>query len=418
MKIKNIGLSLAVTFALGLGICGCGSSSDTSSTATETGTIVDAPVNGLYYTTATQSGYTNDKGEFKYVAGETVEFRLGNLSLGTAPAGSLITPYTLGDSNTTNPSDKTTNIAMLLQSFDGNRSDTSTLDLSKLKDYKFTDVNLSATTDGMARKLNDILIAGDFANKYADGNTTAINATTANSIMKSFVQENSTKYDHKFTTSYLSGKTFFIPALWAEKGEQGEKTIVKMTFTDSKVSFYGYDNDPDDINQSYTIIDGTINIPYVNVTLTATSIDDEGVSLVSFETAGQATKAYFDKETAQNALLSQTKKFTDEYIAGRTVYAKYQGKTDVETLTIPTTKISFTDENQDPAVTLEGYGTDKGNVYRVVDGKVYQYTVEGGHYNDGINIFTITSVDDDKITCSAEIPNETTTAYLYFKNPN
>ena len=85
IKIKKLGLSLAVVSAISLGFTGCGGNSSNSSSSddTQTGAFVDAPVYGLHYTTATQNGYTNEKGEFKYKDGETCTFTLGNLSLGT-----------------------------------------------------------------------------------------------------------------------------------------------------------------------------------------------------------------------------------------------------------------------------------------------------------------------------------------------
>jgi hypothetical protein len=219
MKLKNIGLSLAVVSALGLGFTGCGSSSsDTPVTTTETGTFVDAPVQGLKYTTATQSGYTNDKGEFKYVAGETVEFKLGNLSLGTKAGSTLMTPYTLGDSNTTNPSAKTTNIAMLLQSLDGNRSNGNILDLSKLKDFVFSDINLTSTANDMENTVipsivSNITSHASFGASFLDSNTTVISATNAINAMKSFVEaeQNSRTISvaNGFGAKWLDGRTIY-----------------------------------------------------------------------------------------------------------------------------------------------------------------------------------------------------------------
>ena len=55
--------------------CGGGSGS-ASSTGTSTGIFADAPVQGLGYKTATQSGFTDAQGQFKYKTGETVEFKL------------------------------------------------------------------------------------------------------------------------------------------------------------------------------------------------------------------------------------------------------------------------------------------------------------------------------------------------------
>ena len=94
-KIKSAGLSLVVISTLGFVGCGGGGGSSTPTDDTQIGTFVDAPVKGLKYVTTTQNGFTNDKGEFKYKAGEKVEFKLGNLSLGKVEAGGLITPYTI-----------------------------------------------------------------------------------------------------------------------------------------------------------------------------------------------------------------------------------------------------------------------------------------------------------------------------------
>ena len=198
MKLKNIGLSLAVISALGLGITGCGSSSsDTPGATTETGIFVDAPVQGLKYITATQSGYTNGKGEFKYVAGETIEFKLGNLSLGNKVGSTLMTPYTLGDSNTTSPSTKTTNIAMLLQTLDANRSNGNILDLSKLKDFIFSNIDLTSSVNDMENTIIPNIVSAvtshaNFGANFLDINTTVVSATSANSNMKISVLESIT----------------------------------------------------------------------------------------------------------------------------------------------------------------------------------------------------------------------------------
>ncbi|MEE3170609.1 MAG: organic solvent ABC transporter permease [Pseudomonadota bacterium] len=49
-------------------------------------------VSGLGYQTASQSGTTTDSGEFRYYPGETVEFRVGDLSLAQGvPAGQYVT---------------------------------------------------------------------------------------------------------------------------------------------------------------------------------------------------------------------------------------------------------------------------------------------------------------------------------------
>lgn len=63
-------------------------------TSVKTGVFIDAPVKGLTYKTATQSGVTNDKGEFNYITGETVTFSLDGVELGSGKAQAKL-PVTL-----------------------------------------------------------------------------------------------------------------------------------------------------------------------------------------------------------------------------------------------------------------------------------------------------------------------------------
>ena len=98
--LKQIGMGLVVISTLTMTGCGDSDDSDTGggdTSTTQTGTFVDAPVMGLHYKTATQDGYTDAKGTFKYKSGEKVEFLLGNLSLGKVEAGATISPYTLAN---------------------------------------------------------------------------------------------------------------------------------------------------------------------------------------------------------------------------------------------------------------------------------------------------------------------------------
>jgi len=183
---KNIMLSTAVVVSLGL--TGCGSSGGGNSA--QTGVFADAPVEGLSYKTATQSGFTDAQGHFKYQDGETVEFKLGTLSLGKGKAGAFVTPYTISDNNTT-----ATNIAMVLQNFDGNRSNTQVLNLSKLKDFNFSandttrDINLSANPSDLQSKLNDLLATPSFQENIDDNNHDLITETEVKQNMDNFIQE-------------------------------------------------------------------------------------------------------------------------------------------------------------------------------------------------------------------------------------
>ncbi|WP_020558686.1 PKD domain-containing protein [Thiofilum flexile] len=62
-----------------------------------TGKFIASPqgVSGLSYKTATQSGMTNTAGEFKYLAGESISFKVGGIELGQATAQAQLSPFDL-----------------------------------------------------------------------------------------------------------------------------------------------------------------------------------------------------------------------------------------------------------------------------------------------------------------------------------
>lgn len=100
------------------------SSSVSSSAASSTGLTVTgifgaSPVEGLAYTTATQSGMTNAIGEFSFVDGETVVFSIGDIDLPSVAAELKVTAFTLaGSTHTENVI--AVNVSRLLQTLDTN----------------------------------------------------------------------------------------------------------------------------------------------------------------------------------------------------------------------------------------------------------------------------------------------------------
>ena len=99
------------------------------SDSVSTGRFIDAPVSGIRYKTETQDGLTNQKGEFKYLSGETVTFYLGNIALGeNTKTQTMMTPITVtGGTGTNNIPAVAVNIARVLQSIDNNLDPTSTI---------------------------------------------------------------------------------------------------------------------------------------------------------------------------------------------------------------------------------------------------------------------------------------------------
>ncbi|MGD8171605.1 hypothetical protein ACQEXU_08115 [Vibrio sp. TRT 21S02] len=95
---------------------GTGTGTDSGSTPPTTpaaqkqiGIFTDSAVANLAYKTASTEGFTNQNGEFQYLPGETVEFFIGDLSLGRTEAVAVVTPIELP---------APLKISQLLQSFD------------------------------------------------------------------------------------------------------------------------------------------------------------------------------------------------------------------------------------------------------------------------------------------------------------
>jgi hypothetical protein len=296
-RFKALVLSCVATVVF----VGCGGGSDSTTTTAPvvaTGTFVDAPVQGLKYVTATQNGYTDANGTYKYVAGEQVEFFLGNLSLGKVTASTLTTPYTMaGDTNISAPSDKAKNIAMLLQNFDANRSDSAVLDLSKLKDHDFSDVNLSIASSAMETKITALLGSLGI---LIDSNITLINAATASTAMKTYVAEATLKYNAKFTAEYLSGKTFYPVEFW-------DSWVTMKDVFNSNGTWSHYNSPDGNFTELYEVTtDGRIKVTTSDVMnpvfyLTIKTVTDEYIEVTSSVSANYGY-FYFDKAKADAKL--------------------------------------------------------------------------------------------------------------------
>lgn len=113
-----------IGFCLAALLSACGGGSDSSPTTVDsapvsvlTGTFVDSPVSGIKYATATQSGKTNSKGEFLYVAGENITFSIGSVQLPAVAANATVTPLQIAKTSDLNDQ-VVSNILVLLQSLD------------------------------------------------------------------------------------------------------------------------------------------------------------------------------------------------------------------------------------------------------------------------------------------------------------
>jgi hypothetical protein len=109
--------------------------------------VFAGPVAGLSYETATLSGLTNARGEFKYKQGETVTFSVGGIALGSVAGAAKISPFSLlplatppatelalrmelGNRKDVTDFDRAANIAFLLVSLDLDANPDNGLDLT------------------------------------------------------------------------------------------------------------------------------------------------------------------------------------------------------------------------------------------------------------------------------------------------
>ena len=319
MKVLSTVALTALSIVLFSGCGGGGDSTTPPAAATLTGTFVDAPVQGLSYKTATQSGFTDANGQFIYVAGEEVELKLGNLSLGKGTAGALITPYTICDNN-----DTATNVALLLQNFDVNRSNTGVLDLSKLKDYDFSDVNLSIAPSVMeteiARLSTAIQAHASFGPSFLDANTTLIDAATVKTTMDTYIAENSTAYDMQFTQAYLNNTVFYKSSV--EYPQYMNKYVNGDIFFAGDTGTLGWDSTFDTPSNTYTLVDGVINASFGSgATFEITEVTNTYLLVTgTLGTDIREEKWYLSKKVAVEDTITVLSGFGNLWIESNTMY--------------------------------------------------------------------------------------------------
>lgn len=422
MQIKNSLRILALSIVASTFFVGCGGGSDSSSNPPAeptalTGTFIDAPVQGLSYKTPTQSGFTDASGHFKYEAGETIEFKLGNLLLGKGVAGALVTPYTISDNNNT-----ATNIALLLQNFDNNRTD-NILNISALKDYNLSNFNISDTNANLESRLTTLLATGEFQTLRGGTAFGLLDSGIVKNSMDSFLANNSVKYDKKFTQAFLDHTVVYRTS--------SEYPQYKNKFIDGKIYFAGDDANGqgwdstfsnDGINSTYTLQDGIIHTSFSdghNPTYEITEVTDNYLLVTGrLGSDSRVETWYTSKEAAENAYLN-TNGFNEAYLRGKTFYQTYVGEAGITTYAFSNT-VTFTDKNSDSSTfnqELTGFQAGDG-VLVVKDGKLYEFTYDSVNgvdvYNNGINIYTITSIDKTKIVTSVLVPESGYTANWYF----
>lgn len=120
-----------------------------------TGVFIDSPVEGLTYTTESQSGTTNKLGEFKYIEGESITFSIGDLTFPEVNAESKVTPADLAvgsdDWNAT-----AVNIARLLQSLDSDSNTANGIEILSIAAQSTAKLDFDVSVSSFAENTNVI----------------------------------------------------------------------------------------------------------------------------------------------------------------------------------------------------------------------------------------------------------------------
>jgi len=82
-----------------------------------TGVFLDSAVEGINFSTASQSGKTNEQGEFTFLVDENITFSIGGIELPTIPAALYLTPLSVFDTDDINQTE-VVNLLRLLQTLD------------------------------------------------------------------------------------------------------------------------------------------------------------------------------------------------------------------------------------------------------------------------------------------------------------
>jgi len=311
-------MALAIVGLIG---CGGGSSSDTTAVeTTNTGTFVDAPVKGITYLAKPSgiSGVTGDNGEFKYKTGDVLEFKIGETTLGTSKAKSIITPYDVAEDNTT----LATNIAYLLQNLDEDGNISNGIQLKAIN----AEVNLSDEnniTNTITNIIGEVKIDKDKAKE---------------NMIEYLKQEAIMTPDTGFIKEALVGKTYIVVhKYWGDEEleKYGWVDDVNITFTNDKVIFNfetTYLSEDDATTQKYDLNitdDGKWYVPDEGEISENELIDvlDDGILVIKNSTDPEGAYVYLipsnnadkAKELATLLNVKDTKSF--DGLIGKKIYS-------------------------------------------------------------------------------------------------
>lgn len=276
---RNLGIYMVpAALVVGLAACGDGgviSSGDGSDSATVTramptgsgsGVLMNSPVSGVAYSASSgKKGTTDDGGRFDFNYGDTVEFKVGGLTLGKVKAAPVITPMDLAG----NDENKLLNLLVLLQSLDedGDASN-----------------GITITEDAAASVTNAIKLNGD-PQAFAD-------SSELQSVLEAAGIEHAAKTVEEARAHFMiSGVTTLSTQLWVNYSDS-MAYVVRVADDDSGEYLQGQAT-PDDSCDENRVCGGRtiIQAGVEHGVVKATEFDTRGFKIVGETTIDTNLKA-------------------------------------------------------------------------------------------------------------------------------
>lgn len=188
---------------------GCGSGDD-DNPASQTGVFTDSPVAGLTVQGAALGTRTTDaQGRFDYQAGETLAFSIGNLALGSATAGAVLTPLSITSGAAAASDPRVTNKLILLQTLDAdgdlNNGIQITEGIRSVVSAQATSINFDQSSTAFRASLAPLLAALNAAEVFTDLDPRPRGARTATAALEHFARATSPRQVVTTTGGQLSG---------------------------------------------------------------------------------------------------------------------------------------------------------------------------------------------------------------------
>ncbi len=243
-----------------MALFGCNDgSNDTSAPTTKTGKLIDSAVVGVSYKTQSQTGLTNQQGEFNYLDGESITFSIGQLNLPTTQVAEVITPYELANTaDKDNP--QALNIARFLQTLDEDGNPDNGIVISEETSQKLAhqDKPFKFNSDDFESEYQQLV------NDTGINNQLVTEQQARQHMYNSLAQQGSPT---EFTTEWLEGRDLYL-VFFGEGDIGGEESqnvpvVARLTHQeDGSVEYVGLLNDDNNTTNTteltYTIEDGSI----------------------------------------------------------------------------------------------------------------------------------------------------------------